>query len=129
MKLRLLPKMLLLILLPTLLGLCTVTWFSYTRGERALAVQIDDELAAVTRSQAGQLGSVAELLHKVLDNAGHTSRISNFLKAGSEWEKDALRPVMQASLKSIAEDFPLLAAVGLLSPEGGGRGAQQSCWN
>ena len=49
MKLRLLPKMLLLILLPTLLGLCTVTWFSYTRGERALAVQIDDELAAVTR--------------------------------------------------------------------------------
>uniref|UniRef100_B8J153 Methyl-accepting chemotaxis sensory transducer n=1 Tax=Desulfovibrio desulfuricans (strain ATCC 27774 / DSM 6949 / MB) TaxID=525146 RepID=B8J153_DESDA len=118
MKLRLLPKMLLLILLPTLLGLCTVTWFSYTRGERALAVQIDDELAAVTRSQAGQLGSVAGLLHKVLDNAGHTSRISNFLKAGSEWEKDALRPAMQASLKSIAEDFPLLAAVGLLSPEG-----------
>ena len=67
MKLRLLPKMMLLILLPTLLGLCTVTWFSYTRGERALAVQIDDELAAVTRSQAGQLGSVAGLLHKVLD--------------------------------------------------------------
>ncbi|CAK7053751.1 MAG: Methyl-accepting chemotaxis protein McpA [Desulfovibrio sp.] len=118
MKLRLLPKMLLLILLPTLLGLCTVTWFSYTRAERALAVQIAEELGAVTQAQAGQLGNMGELLHKVLDNAGHTSRISNFLKAGSDWERDALRPAMQASLKSLADDFPLLTAVGLLSPEG-----------
>ena len=118
MKLRLLPKMLLLILLPTLLGLCTVTWFSYTRAERALDVQINQELAAVTHSQTGQLGSTARVLHKVLENAAHLVRISNFLKADSEWERDSLRSAMQASLKSLADDFPLLSSVGLISTEG-----------
>ncbi len=118
MKLRLLPKMLLLILLPTLLGLCTVTWFSYTRSERALDVQINQELAAVTHNQAGQLGSTARVLHKVLENAAHLVRISNFLKADSEWERDSLRSAMQASLKSLADDFPLLSSVGLISTEG-----------
>ena len=118
MKLRLLPKMLLLILLPMLLGLCTVTWFSYTRAERALTVQIDQELSAVAHSQAGQLGSVAKLLQKVLDNAAHLVRIGSFLKADSEWEKDSLRPAMQASLKNLADDFPLLSSVGLISTEG-----------
>lgn len=49
MKLRLLPKLLLFILLPALLGLCAVSWFSYKSAENALDAQISEDLNLATR--------------------------------------------------------------------------------
>ena len=118
MNLRLLPKMLLFILLPALLGLCAVSWFSYNRAESALSAQIAEELNEVALSQASQLESVGKLLRNVLNNVASIARIRNFLKAGSEEEKDALRPAMQQALKSAADDFPLLKDGGLIGPDG-----------
>lgn len=118
MKLRLLPKMLLFILLPTLLGLGIVTWFSYTRAEKALAVQMADELNAVVKAQTAQLASTTGVLHKVLENAGHLIRIKNFLKAESEFEKEDRRSAMQDSIDSLVNDYPLLTSAGILSLDG-----------
>ena len=118
MKLRLLPKMLLFILLPALLGLCAVSWFSYNRAESSLDAQISEDLSLLSGSETSQLESVTELLRNVLQNTASIARIRNFLKAGSEEEKDALRPAMQQALKSASTNFPLLTDVGLIGTDG-----------
>ena len=118
MKLRLLPKMLLFILLPALLGLCAVTWFSYVSAEKSLEAQIGEDLDMMAFSETSQLESVTGLLRNVLNNGANIARINNFLRASSDEERASLRPGMQQALKSLAEDFPLLKDVGLIGPDG-----------
>ena len=118
MKLRLLPKMLLFILLPALLGLCAVTWFSYVSAEKSLEAQIGEDLDMMALSETSQLESVTGLLRNVLNNGANIARINNFLRASSDEERASLRPGMQQALKSLAEDFPLLKDVGLIGPDG-----------
>ena len=118
MKLRLLPKMLLFILLPALLGLCAVTWFSYVSAEKSLEAQIGEDLDMMALSETSQLESVTGLLRNVLNNGAGIARINNFLRAGSDEERASLRPGMQQALKNLAEDFPLLKDVGLIGPDG-----------
>ena len=118
MKLRLLPKMLLFILLPALLGLCAVTWFSYVSAEKSLEAQIGEDLDMMALSETSQLESVIGLLRNVLNNGANIARINNFLRASSDEERASLRPGMQQALKSLAEDFPLLKDVGLIGPDG-----------
>ena len=118
MKLRLLDKMLLFVLLPALLGLCAVTWFSYTGAEKSLEKQIGEDLNMMVLSETSQLESVTGLLRNVLNNGAGIARINNFLRASSDEERASLRPGMQQALKSLAEDFPLLKDVGLIGPDG-----------
>ena len=118
MKLRLLPKMLLFILLPALLGFCAVTWFSYVSAEKSLEAQIGEDLDMMALSETSQLESVTGLLRNVLNNGANIARINNFLRASSDEERASLRPGMQQALKSLAEDFPLLKDVGLIGPDG-----------
>ncbi len=118
MKLRLLPKLLLFILLPALLGLCAVSWFSYKSAENALDAQISEDLNLLVASETSQLDSMTGLLRDVLKNAATIARIRNFLKAGSDEEKASLRAGMQQALKSASTDFPLLTDVALIAPDG-----------
>ena len=118
MRLRLLDKMLLFVLLPALLGLCAVTWFSYTGAEKSLEKQIGEDLNMMVLSETSQLESVTGLLRNVLNNGAGIARINNFLRASSDEERASLRPGMQQALKSLAEDFPLLKDVGLIGPDG-----------
>ena len=71
MKLRLLPKLLLFILLPALLGLCAVSWFSYKSAENALDAQISEDLNLLVASETSQLDSMTGLLRDVLKNRDH----------------------------------------------------------
>ncbi len=118
MKLRLLPKMLLFILLPALLGLCLLSWFSYKSAEKALNTQIVTSLDGISVSQAGHLEDLTRLLRNALHNSAKIDRIRNFLTASSEEEKAALHPRLQQALKALTEDYPLLSSVGLLNTEG-----------
>ena len=118
MKLRLLPKLLLFILLPALLGLCAVSWFSYKSAENALDAQISEDLNLLVASETSQLDSMTGLLRDVLKNAATIAHIRNFLKAGSDEEKASLRAGMQQALKSASTDFPLLTDVALIAPDG-----------
>ena len=118
MRLRLLDKMLLFVLLPALLGLCAVTWFSYTSAEKSLEKQIGEDLNMMVLSETSQLESMTGLLRNVLNNGAGIARINNFLRAGSDEERASLRPGMQQALKNLADDFPLLKDVGLIGPDG-----------
>ena len=67
-----------------------MSWFSYNRAESSLDAQISEDLSLLSGSETSQLESVTELLRNVLQNTASIARIRNFLKAGSEEEKDAL---------------------------------------
>ena len=106
------------ILLPALLGLCAVSWFSYKSAENALDAQISQNFDLLAAIEASQLDRTTALLRVVLKNAASIARLRNFLKAGSDEERASLRTGMQQALKSLSTDFSLFADVALVAPDG-----------
>ena len=51
MRLTLLPKMILCILVPALLGLCVVAGFSYYAAEKTMSRQLAEEMTLVIERQ------------------------------------------------------------------------------
>ena len=122
MRLTLLPKMILCILAPALLGLCVVAGFSFYAAEKTMSRQIAEEMTLVIERQKSELNNIILPLQDILQNATNVARIQRLLRekaAGAPEERIAeLLPAAQDAVDELKKNFPLFRATALVASDG-----------
>ena len=121
MRLNIMAKLFLFILVPALLGLCLVAVLDYRGAERAVVNLIQEESSLTLDRTKSELTSVVGLLQDVIHNSGDAVHIQALLNASSTATKEQLEELRTAAsgqAGTIAKNFPLLSAVGILNTEG-----------
>ncbi len=122
MRLTLLPKMMLFILAPALLGLVVVAGFSFYAAEQTLSRQIEEEMALVADRQQSELNNILSPAQDILKNAARIARIRLLLRekaAGASDERLAeLHPPAQTAIDDLKETCSLFREAGLIAQDG-----------
>lgn len=118
MKLGLMGKMLLFILVPVMIGLGALSWFSYNSASTILRQKIVSDSTLMVSAQAVQMGNIVKLLQEVTSNTARIARILRFLKAGTPEEAQENLPAAQKALDDLKTDFSVFAHVGLTDAAG-----------
>ena len=122
MRLTLLPKMILCILVPALLGLCVVAGFSYYAAEKTMSRQLAEEMTLVIERQKSELNNNVLPLQDILQNATNVARVQRLLRekaAGAPAEHIAeLLPAAQDAVDELKKNFPLFRATALVAADG-----------
>lgn len=120
MKLRILTRLLLFILAPTVIGLCLVTYVNYTIAKSSLERQVIEELSVAAKGQRDEITTVLLLLESVVKNFSQDSRVESLLllkKSGSEDTAKAVSATQNAVTK-LAANFNRIRDVGVTDSQG-----------
>ncbi len=122
MRFTLLTRLLLYILVPSVIGLVTVTGISNYKAEEALDAQINEEMSLIINLQQEQLDAVTAQLFDIIDNSSQSLRLVNLLKEYTQDKNSArlaeLRAPAQDALKTMIESYDLVQNAGLIAADG-----------
>jgi methyl-accepting chemotaxis protein len=119
MKLRLLPRLLLFILLPSILCMVVMTLLSQHLASRALDTQIDDELERIAVLQARELNNIFTMLFGVGKEFAVNPMWSRFLSTDPRTPAYAVLAGESAeNLAGLVGTFDMITTAGVLDARG-----------
>lgn len=123
-KLKLLPKMLLFILLPTMIGLIILTWVSSVSSERALRSQLNAQFSELANVSANELNSIVELLQNISGALGYNENILKLLHMDkdqhlySQEDMTTSQEMALSLLNKTVERFPRIVGISITDKNG-----------
>lgn len=124
MKLKLLPKMLLCLLLPTILGLIILTWVSSVNSEKALTHQMRNQFTALADVSARELDNILELLQNVTGSLGYDTNVIQFIEMSGNLDSydqvaiTEMQKLILTLLQDTTAQFPRIAGMSITDKKG-----------
>lgn len=124
MKLKLLPKMLLSLLLPTVLGLIILTGLSSVNTEKVLTSQLNKQLGELADVSARELNNILELLQNVTGALKYNEEVVKFIEMkadGSNYSEAEIAEVQEHILdllNNTTKQFPRIVGMSITDKNG-----------
>lgn len=120
MKLRILTRLLLFILVPTVIGLCLITYVNYTMAKNALESQVIEELRVAAKGQRDEISTLLLLLESIVKNFSQDDRVSSMLllKESGAAEAPQALTTAQNVVEKLAANFKRIKDVGITNRQG-----------
>lgn len=121
MKLTILPKLLLYILAPSLVGLCTLATLNYTSSEKAIVALVKSEMNYIALGQSGEFHNIFTMLQSALKTVTSDTTVQNFMLS-SDGGNPELRVQQLESVRriisSVASNYARIKDVAIVNNKG-----------